>query len=109
MNPDPRVQFLEEPSRAHFDALVLKTRQTLLRSAYRRTSDWQTADDVVQQVYLSVLTRLIAPDRVKSGLGYLVRTTAHVVRDELRGDSTTSQSKSSRAYLDFGNDVAPSS
>ena len=86
MSADPLVQFLEHRDQASFAALVARTRNDVLRAAYRVLGDRDAAEDVTQDVFLKCLNPPWTADEVRSGRALLTATAVNLAKMRIRGD-----------------------
>ncbi|BEV11869.1 sigma-70 family RNA polymerase sigma factor [Asticcacaulis sp. DW145] len=73
------------PTVAHFDALVRRLRNPLMRFFTRRTGSSADAEELVQELFVRLLRRqdLLALENVD---GYVFETAANLIRDKARRD-----------------------
>ena len=83
---DPLVQFLERRDQASFASLVARTRDDVLRAAFRVLGDRDAAEDVTQDVFLKCLNPPWTPDEVKSGRALLAATAVNLAKMRIRGE-----------------------
>jgi len=76
---------------AGFDRLVRRWQQPLLNYAYRLTSDWGIAQDVVQETWLAVIRGLVTLKDVARFRVWLFRIASHKCQDHWRRKQTRQQ------------------
>ena len=86
MSADPLIQFLQHRDQASFSALVTRTRDDVLRAAYRVLGDQAAAEDVTQDVFLKCLNPPWSADEVRSGPALLAATAVNLAKMRIRGD-----------------------
>lgn len=86
MAPDPLVQFLERRDQASFAHLVARTRDDVLRAAYRVLGDTGAAEDVTQDVFLKCLNPPWKAHEVRSGRALLAGMAVNLAKMRVRGE-----------------------
>jgi RNA polymerase sigma-70 factor (ECF subfamily) len=86
MSADPLVQFLTHRDQASFAALVTRTRDDVLRAAFRVLGDRDAAEDVTQDVFLKCLNPPWSADEVRSGRALLAATAVNLAKMRVRGE-----------------------
>ncbi len=86
MSADPLIQFLERRDQASFSALVARTRDDVLRAAFRVLRDRAAAEDVTQDVFLKCLNPPWSAGEIRSGRALLAATAVNLAKMRIRSD-----------------------